>query len=97
MELLVECHVGLSRGGSWRRLTLMFPRSPDVERTHRHLRLVLRRGQNGEESVGGQRMAERGREGLALVEIVLLLLVVVVLLLLFLSGPYCLDNEKAGV
>lgn len=42
-------------------------------------------------------MAERGREGLALVEIVLLLLVVVVLLLLFLSGPYCLDNEKAGV
>lgn len=37
------------------------------------------------------------REGLALVEIVLLLLVVVVLLLLFLSGPYCLDNEKAGV
>lgn len=37
------------------------------------------------------------REGLALVEIVLLLLLVVVLLLLFLSGPYCLDNEKAGV
>lgn len=60
MELFVECHVGLSRAGSWRRLTLMFPRSPDVERTHRHLRLVLGRGQNGEESVGEQRMAERG-------------------------------------